>query len=134
MTQSSLVEDTLKKWSSLINNSDNNLLENTSLLPMSKKIVAKTIGLDLVEVKPIGGNSQEEIDRLKAEIKAENREGKIESILDNKNFKEKTIKDHPKYKSGGSNVELLYFDFVYDNTPKYKKTRRSGKNTKKNTK
>ena len=71
-----------------------------SLLPMATKVDSQTVGLDLVSVHPIGGNSQEEIDRINAEIKAENREGKIESILEDKEYKEKTIEDHPDYKNG----------------------------------
>lgn len=97
-----------------------------SLLPMATKVASQTVGLDLVSVHPIGGNSQEEIDRINAEIKAENREGKIESILEDKEYKEKTIEDHPDYKNGLPSGQLFYMDYTYG----HKKTRRSGKKHK----
>jgi hypothetical protein len=100
---------------------------NFPILPMAMKVASQTVGLDLVSVQPIGGNSQEEIDRIQAEIKAENREGKIESVLENKEYKEKTIKDHPDYKNGMPSSQLFYMDFKYG----HKKTRRSGKKHKK---
>lgn len=84
------------------------------LLPVAMKVAAKTIGMGLVTVKPMsgpGGTSQEEMDRIKAEIKAENREGKIDSILEGKEFKEKDITEHPDYKGPGSS--LFYLDFKY---------------------
>jgi hypothetical protein len=97
-----------------------------SLLPMATKVASQTVGLDLVSVQPIGGNSQEEIDRINAEIKAENREGKIESILEDKEYKEKTIEDHPDYKNGLPSGQLFYMDYTYG----HKKTRRAGKKHK----
>jgi len=97
-----------------------------SLLPIATKVASQTVGLDLVSVQPIGGNSQEEIDRINAEIKAENREGKIESILEDKEYKEKTIEDHPDYKNGLPSGQLFYMDYTYG----HKKTRRSGKKHK----
>ena len=97
-----------------------------SLLPMATKVASQTVGLDLVSVHPIGGNSQEEIDRINAEIKAENREGKIESILEDKEYKEKTIEDHPDYKNGLPSGQLFYMDYTYG----HKKTRRAGKKHK----
>lgn len=88
--------------------------EFPSIPPIDMKVTAKTIGLDLVSVQPLpgpGGTSQEEMDRIKAEIKAENREGKIDSILEGKEFKEKDITEHPDYK--GPNIGLFYLDFKY---------------------
>lgn len=99
-----------------------------NLLPLATKVASQTIGLDLVTVQPISGNSQEEIDRINAEIKAENREGKIESVLENKEYKEKTIEDHPDYKNGLPSGNLFYMDFKYG---EHKKTRRAGKKHKK---
>lgn len=92
-----------------------------NLMPLATKVAAQTVGLDLVTVQPIGGNSQEEIDRINAEIKADNREGKIESILDNKEYKEKTIEDHPDYKNGLPSGELFYMDYKYGDDKKKKK-------------
>lgn len=99
-----------------------------SLLPMSMKIASKTVGLDLVNVQPLPhpGMSQEEIDRIEAEIKTENRDNKIESIIEGKDYKEMKPEDHPDWKPGpiGS---LFYLDFKYG----HKKTRRAGKKHKK---
>lgn len=82
--------------------------------PLATKIAAKTIGVDLVAVKPMsspGGNSSEEIDRIKNEVKSTNRNNKIESIIENKEYKEMDIKDHPDYKGGIGN--LFYMDYKY---------------------
>lgn len=75
-----------------------------SILPM----------MDLVSVTPISepvGNSKEEIDRIKAEVKAENRDNKIESIIKGIDYVEKKIEEHPDYK--GPKINLFYFDYVY---------------------
>ena len=56
--------------------------------------------------------SLEERKRLEAEIKQENRDGKIDSIVEGKEFTEKTIKDHPDYKPGPKS-HLMYLDYVY---------------------
>ena len=154
MTQSISKENIMKKWAPIIEsmgvtgskadwmsewvemhsiNEQNSMLgtqssQFPSVLPIATRVASQTIGLDLVTVKPIGGHTQEEIDRIEAEIKAENREGKIESVLENKEYKEKTIKDHPDYKNGMPSSQLFYMDFKYDTG---KKTRRSGKKHKK---
>ena len=102
--------------------------EFPSILPMAMKVAAKTVGQDIVGVQPLDspmGISSDEMKRIEADIKAENREGKIESILEGKEYKEKTLKDHPDYKEGGSG--LYYLDFKYES---HKKTRRSGKKHK----
>ena len=99
-----------------------------SLLPMAMKVSAQTVGLDLVSVQPLSspsGNTKEEIDRIQAEIKAENRQGKIDSVIEGKEYKEKEIKDHPDYK--GPNIGLLYLDFKYGSTSSSKSKRKRGK-------
>ncbi len=85
-----------------------------NLLPMSKKIVAKTVGLDIVSVKPMsspGGTSEETMERIKAEVKAENRERKINNILEGEDFKEMDITEHPDY--NGPLGNLFYLDYSY---------------------
>jgi len=85
-----------------------------SLLPMSMKIAAQTIGMDLVSVQPMkgpGGTSKEEMDRIEAEIKAENRDSKIDSVIEGSEYVEKKIEDHPDY--NGPSIGLLYFDYKY---------------------
>lgn len=103
--------------------------EFPSILPMAMKVASKTISQDIVSVQPLDSPmsiSSDEMKRIEADIKAENREGKIESILEGKEYKEKTLKDHPDYKEGGG--RLYYLDFKYEQK---KKTRRAGKKHKK---
>ena len=84
-----------------------------TLLPMAKKIAAKTIGLDLVSVNPIGvGNSSDELKEIRSDIKIENRDRKIDSITEGKDFDEMKVEDHPKYK--GQQMpkgNLFYLDY-----------------------
>ena len=101
--------------------------EFPSLLPIAMKISSQTIGLDIVSVKPMtgpGGMSQEERERIEAEVKGENRDGKIDALFEGKEYTEKKVEDHPDYKSGGS--QLFYMDYSYDSST-HKKTRRSKK-------
>ena len=97
--------------------------EFPSLLPIARQVFAKTIGLDLVTVNPIGGgNTSEELKKIDAEIKAENREGKIDAIIENKKYKEKKREDHPDFRKGsGPSSQLFYMDFKYDSSKKKKK-------------
>lgn len=89
-----------------------------TLLPMTKQIFAKTIGLDLVSVAPIGGgNSGTEMETIRQDVKIENRDRKIESIVDDKEFEEMKVEDHPDYKeSVGPRGNLFYLDFQYGGT------------------
>lgn len=99
---------------------ESNTDEFPSLLPIAMKITAKTIGLDLVPVQPMagpGGMSQEERERIEAEVKGENRDGKIDALIEGKEYSEKKVEDHPDYKSGGG--QLFYLDYTYgDNSEK----------------
>ena len=94
-----------------------------SIFPMAKKIVAQTIGLDLVTVKPMnssGGTSEETMMRIKAEVKAENRQRKIDNLLEGEEYKEMYITEHEDYSLNGS---LLYVDFVYGDSTEIRKKR-----------
>lgn len=82
------------------------------LFPLAKQIIASTIGQNLVNVQPIDGMDIETRKRITAEVKAENRERKIDSILEEKPFKEMKIEEHPDYK-GGFSADMLYLDFKY---------------------
>lgn len=142
MTQSTDdFKKTLDKWTPFLNsmsdNEDNWLLQYASkhksnedllnesiqnefptLLPIAMKISARTIGMDLVSVQPMkgpGGTSKDEMDRIQAEIKADNRDSKIDSVIEDKEYVEKTVEDHPDYK-GPSNIGLLYIDYSYSPT------------------
>ena len=146
-------EDIMKKWSSILGsmgmtgsqldnltqlaeNQSNHILEETkseefpSLFPMAMKIAAQTIGQDLVSVQPMagpGGMSKEERERIEAEIKQKNRDGKIDSLIEGTEYKEEKVEEHPDYKPGDS--PLFYMDYTY-NSPTHKKTRRSKKKKK----
>ena len=146
-------EDIMKKWSSILGsmgmtgsqldnltqlaeNQSNHILEETkseefpSLFPMSMKISAQTIGQDLVSVQPMagpGGMTKEERERIEAEIKQKNRDGKIDSLIEGTEYKEEKVEEHPDYKPGDS--PLFYMDYTY-NSPTHKKPRRSKKKKK----
>lgn len=85
-----------------------------SLLPIAKKISAQTIGIDLVTVNPMKGfgNSEEEKERIKREVAIINRDRKLDSILENKEFEEFKEEEHELYKTG-SRPNLFYFDYAY---------------------
>ena len=85
------------------------------ILPVAKRIFATTISQDLVEVKSFGGNSDDEIKKIKSDLKAENRDRKIESLVDDKEFKEMKVEEHPYYRAPETpRATLMYLDFVYD--------------------
>lgn len=161
-------EDIMKKWSSilepmgltgaqldnlpqLVENQSNHILEeNTlatestsiefpSLLPMAMKVAAKTISQDLIFA------SKEEIDAVKSRVQSENRDSKIEAIIEGGEFIEKKLEDDEEYqklsKKGVTPLsaplgQLFYIDYKYDgnliNSTSPKKTRRAGKKHKKN--
>ena len=148
------IEETMKKWSPILESmcatnshwsnldqlaetQSNQILEETkteefTLLPIAMKVAAKTIAMDLCFA------SQEEIDEVKSKVQSENRDGKIESIIEGGEFTEKKLEDDEDYKKlmkkgvtpmPAPSSNLFYLDFKYDNDiPKtHKKTRRSKK-------
>ena len=86
-----------------------------SVLPMAMKISAQTVGLDMVSVVPMGSNTQEEIDKIVSEVAAENRDRKIDSVVEGKEFEEMEIQDHPDFVPGPRG-ELFYLDYIYGGT------------------
>lgn len=107
-------EDTLKKWDSILGNIG--ISEDFgSLLPIAMKVTAQTIAQDLVAVQPMGGgNSGKEMEKIRSDIKIENRDRKIDSLVEGKDFEEMKKEDHPDYiKSKGPSSQLFYLDFVY---------------------
>jgi len=105
--------------------------EFPSLLPIAMKVAAKTISQDLIFASP------EEINEVKNKVLTENRDGKIEAIVDGKEFTEKKLEDDPEYQKlmkkgvtplSAPSGQLFYLDFKYDT---HKKTRRAGKKNKK---
>ena len=136
-------EDTIKKWAPILNSmgmtgskadwmseyaemhsKNETTLSNTTtedfqtLLPIAMKVSAQTIGTDLVTVAPIGGgNSGPEMESIRQDVKIENRDRKIESIVEDKEFEEMKVEDHPDYiKPKGPSGQLFYLDFQYGGT------------------
>jgi hypothetical protein len=99
--------------------SEDDSTEFLSLLPIAMKVASRTISQDLVFA------SKEEIDSVKSRIIQENRDGKIESIIEDKPFSEKKLEEDEEYKklmkkgvvpmSGPSN-QLFYLDYQYGGT------------------
>lgn len=85
------------------------------VFPITKALMASTIAQDLVSVQPMDGMDSKTRDKINAEVKATNRERKIESVLEDKPFEEMKIQEHPEWK-GGPKGELFYLDFVYGGT------------------
>jgi hypothetical protein len=76
-----------------------------------------------------GGTSEETMERIKAEVKAENRQRKINNVLEDEEYKEMDITEHPDY--NGPNGSLLYMDFVYGGGSTQSNTSASKMNIKK---
>jgi len=137
--------DTLKKWDSILGNmgisedkkdwisqyvelqSSNEITPDSiitsqpnfdSLLPIAMKVASQTIAQDLVPVQPMGGgNSGKEMEKIRSDIKIENRDRKIDSLVEGKDFEEMKNEDHPDYiKPKGPLGLLFYLDFVYGST------------------
>ena len=136
-------EETMKKWAPILermgmtgskvdwmseyvemHSKNETTLSNTTtedfqtLLPIAMKVSAQTIGTDLVSVAPIGGgNSGPEMESIRQDVKIENRDRKIESIVEDKEFEEMKVEDHPDYlKPKGPLGQLFYLDFQYGGT------------------
>jgi len=135
-------EDTIKKWAPILesmgmtgskadwmseyaemHSKNETTLSNTTedfqtILPIGIKVAAQTIGTDLVTVAPIGGgNSGPEMESIRQDVKIENRDRKIESIVEDKEFEEMKVEDHPDYiKPKGPSGQLFYMDFIYGGT------------------
>ena len=83
---------------------------NTPLLPIAIKMAARPIGLDLVTVKPLGGETNEE----RAEREALIRHDKIDALINEKEFTWKKEYDPKPYTSG---LPFFFMDYTYDATP-----------------
>ena len=152
-------EDIMKKWapilgsmgmtgsqldnlSQLAENQSNQILEENTLATentsgdfpsLAMRVEARTISNDLIF------DSQEEIDEVKKKVQSENRDGKIEAIIEGVEFVEKKLEDDEEYKElmkkgvtpmSAPSGTLFYLDYKYgtDDLPKpHKKTRRSKK-------
>lgn len=100
------------KWTNGLINNNNDTLENSFgdfIFPMVRRSAAQTIGMNLVNVQPM---TMEPSDKVKNEVKSINRERKIESITDDREFKEMKFEDHPDYK-GYPEGKIFYMDYKY---------------------
>ena len=133
-------EDIMKKWapilgsmgmtgsqldnlSQLAENQSNEILrENTqasefpTLLPLAMRVAARTISNDLIFA------SKEEIDEVKKKVQSENRDGKIDAIIEGGEFVEKKLEDDEEYKElmkkgvtpmSAPSGNLFYLDYKY---------------------
>ena len=115
---------------------ENKTSEFPNLLPIATKVASQ-----LVSNQILGFASEEEIDAVKKKVKSENRDAKIEAVVEGREFTEKKLEDDEDYKelmkkgvtplSAPSGV-LFYLDYQYADSQKSgKKTRRAGKKHKK---
>lgn len=86
-----------------------------TVLPMAMKVAAQTVGLDLVSVVPMNINTTDELESIKAEVAAENRERKIDSVIEGKDYEEMKLNEHPDF-NAGPRGELFYLDYSYGGT------------------
>lgn len=86
----------------------------SSLFPIVMRVNAQTIGLDLVNVQPLGGLSNEELERIKGEVIQENRDRAIDSVLDDQEFKPMKVEEHPDYNIGAPKGQSFYLDYKYN--------------------
>jgi hypothetical protein len=86
-----------------------------SVLPMAMKVGTQTVGLDLVSVVPMNSNTTDELESIKAEVAAENRERKIDSVIEGKDYEEMKLNEHPDF-NAGPRGELFYLDYSYGGT------------------
>ena len=68
-----------------------------SILPMAMRVASRTIGMDLVGVNPMDAYVTDEMIK---DVDRENRDRKIESITEDKEYNEMKIEEHPDYKKG----------------------------------
>lgn len=119
----------VSQYTEMHSNNESKIEENNttydfpSLLPIAMRTAARTISQDLVSVQPMappGGLSQEEFDRIKSEVKKENRDGKIDALIEGKDFKEMKLEDHPDWEESIQG-RLFYMNYTYDRlTNEYK--------------
>lgn len=89
-----------------------------SLLPLAMKVSAQTIGQNLVSVQPMNSMPNDELERIITRIKQENRQAKIDSIVEEREFIEKQLEQDEEYqelctKYEGPKATLMYLDFKY---------------------
>ena len=105
--------------------------EFPSLLPTAIKVSSQYVSNEI-----LGFASEEEINEVKTRIQSENRDGKIEAVVEGGEFVEKKLEDDSEYQElmkkgvmplSAPSGNLFYLDYKYT----HKKTRRAGKKHKK---
>ena len=105
--------------------------EFPSLLPTAIKVSSQYVSNEI-----LGFASEEEINEVKNKVQSENRDGKIEAVIEGGEFVEKKLEDDSEYKElmkkgvsplSAPSGNLFYLDYKYT----HKKTRRAGKKHKK---
>jgi 6-pyruvoyl-tetrahydropterin synthase len=88
----------------------------SNMLPIVKRITTQTIGMNLVDVKPLKnfGNTLEEIEKIERDVNKINRDRKLDSVLEDKEYEEFKIEEHELFKEG-TKPQLFYMDFIYNN-------------------
>ena len=88
---------------------------NTCLLPIAMKVSAQTIANNIITVNPMSspGMNSEEFERISREIREENINNKIESLLENKEYISKDNEDHPDWSPTSGSGFLFYMDYTY---------------------
>lgn len=82
-----------------------------TMLPVDMRVAAQTIGNDLVSVQPMGVGL--DMEKIMSDVKAENRDRVIDSIVEDKEFEPMKPEDHPDYKKGFPKGKLFYIDYKY---------------------
>jgi hypothetical protein len=112
--------DNLQKYKDLLNKIEENSNTNSfysSIFPIVMKVAAITISSELLFA------SKEEIKEVEDRIKVENRNNKIEAVIEGKEYKEKTLEDDSEYielsKKGVKPLSrpsgiLHYIDYKYN--------------------
>lgn len=87
------------------------------IFPTTIKIAAKSISLDMLS------GHEEEINELKREIRQKNRQSKLDSLLNGKEYVERKLENDPKYIEYMKDCvkplsnpcgELFYIDYKYN--------------------
>lgn len=119
-----------KKWASILSGS-----QSTSQIGGTNSTF-DSISFPIVRGVFAGNVPKDKVKEIESRIKVENRDGKIESVLDNKDFEENKLEDDPEYKKllsensgllgqslvsvkpmSGPVGQLIYMDCKYGGTP-----------------
>jgi len=107
----------MKRWSSILEQHENTGLMNSGtqsinnqmvdFLPLVTKAFVGSVALDLVPVIPMdGSNSPDEFKKMRSDIKIENRERRIDSVIGGIKIEEMKIEDHKDYKKVNHQVVI----------------------------